>query len=173
MGCFGLKGWIINGRNLNPAKVCLSRGLFSCASHITHNLCSISSWYIFSSYLLGSPQFFLYWSLWIIFWLPQSNMPIEAECYRCTFKVERLIPLILFKEAQRTHSNWIDFIFQMFNKCYEPECVSQMYIYIIEHCRMCLQGTIINKLSSLTELSWGKKQPLLCTPFTNLVRNIH
>ena len=49
----------------------------------------------------------------------------------------------------------------MFNKCYEPECVSQMYIYIVEYHRMCLQGAIVNKLSSLTGLSWGKKTTLV------------
>ena len=59
------------------------------------------------------------------------------------------------------HTNWIDFVFQMFNKCYEPQCVSQMYIYIVEHRKMCLQGTIVNKLSSLTGLSWGEKTTLV------------
>lgn len=61
----------------------------------------------------------------------------------------------------KEHTNQIDFMFQMFNKCYEPECASQMYIYIVEHHRMCLEGTIVNKLSNLTGLSWGKKTTLV------------
>lgn len=52
-------------------------------------------------------------------------------------------------------------MFQMFNKCYGPQCVSQLYIYIVEHGEMCLWGTIVNKLSSLTGLSWGERKPTL------------
>ena len=43
-----------------------------------------------------------------------------------------------YLKGYKEHANQIDFMFQMFNKCYEPECVSQMCIYIVERHGMCL-----------------------------------
>lgn len=52
--------------------------------------------------------------------------------------------------------------FRCLSNVTSQSCVSQMYIYTVEHHRMCLQGAIVNKLSSLTGLSWGNTNNPCC-----------